>query len=114
MTAPSSIRKPVTSTPSTSVAPPICAPFIRDRAASPGFTVPSVGKMIPPTMSSTFATGHRSFTSDGVSGYASIPKSRPIETLRRLSCWRASVRATVSDPARRSPVSIPVSAGNDS
>ena len=75
-----SARKPVTSVSGTYRAPRSTAPLANASAASPGFTVPSVGNSTAPTRSSTTAEGHRSFTAAGSSTSTSTPASRAIAT----------------------------------
>ena len=112
VTAPLSSRNPVTVTPNANVAPRSCAPFASERAASPGFTVASAGVTVAPTRSSTWAIGHHSFTCAGSSTRHSTPNSRCMSAPVSSSCIRPGVRATVSDPTRRKPVSTPVSLGS--
>ena len=112
VTAPPSRRNPVTVTPNANTAPRSCAPFASESAASPGFTVASVGVTVPPTRSSTWAIGHHSCTCAGSSTRHSTSNSRCMSAPVSSSCIRPGVRATVSDPTRRKPVSTPVSAGS--
>ena len=113
ITRPRRSLNPVTVAPNTNVAPPSFAPFASESAASPGLTVPSVGTNVAPSRSPTSAAGHRERTSGGASTCVSMPASRAIETAAWSSCIRPGVRATVSAPTRRNPVSIPVSRRSD-
>ncbi len=107
-------RNPVTVTPNAKTAPRSCAPLAKDNAASPGFTVASFGTISAPTRSSTSAIGHQSMTCFGSRTRASTSNSRCISALPSSSCIRPAVRATVSEPTRRNPVSTPVSSGSAS
>ena len=69
------------------------------------------GRTVAPARSSTSAVGHQRPNLRRARGPGPRSPNVPrIETAARSSCIRAGVRATVSAPTRRNPVSTPVSA----
>ena len=107
-----SIRKPVTRTPSTSVAPCIRAPLASERAMSDGLACPSVGSQLAPMRSEVSMSGHIRFTSSGGIRCISIPKLRAVVARRRNSVQRSGVVASRRQPVIFQPVSSPVSSAS--
>ena len=103
---------PVTSTPSTSLAPRLRAPLASDMVRSAGLALPSPGIQIAPCRSSVRITGYRSPASLGVISCTSTPKLRASAACLRSTCMRSGVRATLTLPHCFQPVARPVSASS--
>ena len=109
---PSFISKPVTRTPSKSLAPCMRAPLASDCVMSEGLAWPSVGSHEAPTRSPTSISGHIALTSAGEIRCMSMPKLFAVVASRRNSVQRSWLVASRRQPVIFQPVASPVSASS--
>ena len=110
-------RRPLVSMDSTftfsnSRAPLFFAPRANAIAIFEGSPWPSLSRYTAEVTSEVFRCGYRCFTSAGEISSISTPNALAIETERRSSSRRSSVKATVIEPQRTKPVATPVSSSS--